>query len=173
MSRAGHLHIRATGFTLIELMVVMLLITIMLGVTIPRLDTSLLQDPRKKTNRWMINTISALRAAATEKQKSHFLIVDVDANRLWTADAEMDEEAQTAAAEKAFVLPGGMRIMEVQFSGKESVGSGNAMITFYPGGYSDQAAINMEIDSERFAYKVEPLLPRVKVVEEWVNYQRR
>ncbi|MBI5062517.1 MAG: hypothetical protein HZB87_03345, partial [Desulfatitalea sp.] len=73
--------------------------------------------------------------------------------------------------EKAFTLPGGMRIMEVQFSGKQSVGSGNALITFYPGGYSDQAAINIESgDAERFAYKVEPLLPRIKVVDEWISY---
>lgn len=171
MSKTGHFHKGGKGFTLIELMVVMLLITIMLGVTIPRLDTSLLQDPRKKTTRWLINTVSALRAAATEKQKSQTLVVNVDENRLWVTDAEMDDEAQTAAEEKAFALPGGMRIMEVQFSGKESVGSGNALITFYPGGYSDQAAINIEgADAERFAYKVEPLLPRIKVVDKWISY---
>ena len=170
MSKSGHSHTCGKGFTLIELMVVMLLITIMLGVTIPKLDTSLLQDPRKKTTRWLTNTVSELRAAATEKQKSQILVVNVDNNRLWTMDAEMDEEAQTAAAQKAFALPGGMRIMEVQFSGKKRVGSGNALITFYPGGYSDQAAINIEDDSERFAYKIEPLLPRIKVVDEWISY---
>ncbi len=171
MSRTGQWHSEDKGFTLIELMVVMLLITIMLGVTIPRLDTSLLQDPRKKTARWMINTVSALRAAATEKQKSQILVVDVDDNRLWVTDAEMDDEAQKGAAENGFALPGGMRIMEVQFSGKESVGSGKAMIVFYPGGYSDQAAINIETgDSERMAFKIEPLLPRVKVVDQWISY---
>lgn len=171
MSPTRRWHSEDKGFTLIELMVVMLLITIMLGVTIPRLDTSLLQDPRKKTTRWMINTVSALRAAATEKQKSQILVVNVDDNRLWITDAEMDEEAQSTAMENAFELPGGLRIIEVPFSGKESVGSGNAMIVFYPGGYSDQAAINIETgDAERFAFKIEPLLPRVKVVDEWIRY---
>jgi prepilin-type N-terminal cleavage/methylation domain-containing protein len=171
MSKTGHFHSGGKGFTLIELMVVMLLITIMLGVTIPRMDSSLLQDPRKKTTRWMINTVSALRAAATEKQKSHSMVVNVNENRLWIMDAEMDEEALTEAAKKAFALPGGMRIMDVQFAGKERVGSGDALITFYPGGYSDQAAINIEsADAERFAYKVEPLLPRIKVVDEWISY---
>ena len=170
MSKMGRLHNGGKGFTLIELMVVMLLITIMLGVTIPKLDTSLLQDPRKKTTRWLTNTVSALRAAATEKQKSQTLVVDVDENRLWVTDADMDEEAQAAAEKQAFALPGGIRIMEVQFSGKKRVGSGNALITFYPGGYSDQAAINIEYDSERLAYKIEPLLPRIKVVDEWIRY---
>jgi prepilin-type N-terminal cleavage/methylation domain-containing protein len=171
MCKTGHFHSDGKGFTLIELMVVMLLITIMLGVTIPRLDSSLLQDPRKKTTRWLINTVNALRAATMEKQKSHALVVNVNENRLWIMDAEMDEEALTEAEKKAFTLPGGMRIMEVRFAGKESVGSGNALITFYPGGYSDQAAINIEsADAERFAYKVEPLLPRIKVVDEWISY---
>ena len=171
MPKTGRFHFKSRGFTLIELMVVMLLITIMFAVTIPRLDGAILQDPRKKTTRWLMSTVSALRAAAIEKQKSQILVLNLDENRLWTTDAEMDEKGQSVAAEKAFALPGGIRIMEVQFPGKKRVGSGNATVVFYPGGYSDQAAINLESgDAERFAYRVEPLLPKIKVVEEWISY---
>jgi prepilin-type N-terminal cleavage/methylation domain-containing protein len=171
MPNTGRSHFNSNGFTLIELMVVMLLITIMFAVTIPRLDGTMLQDPRKKTTRWLMSTVSTLRAAAIEKQKSQILVLDLDENRLWTMDAEMDEKGQSAAAKKAFALPSGIRIMEVQFSGKKRVGSGNAAIVFYPGGYSDHAAINMESgNTERFAFKLEPLLPRIKVVEEWIRY---
>lgn len=168
----NHCHnISLSGFTLIELMVVMLLITIILAVAIPKLDSSLIQDPRKKTTRWMINTVSALRSAALEKQKSQILVLDLDHNRIWTMDDQMDEEAKIAASEKAFALPGGIRLMEVQFPKKDRIGSGTAEIIFYPGGYSDQAAINLETnDAERFACIVRPLLPTLKVVEEWVTY---
>ncbi|MFZ1983683.1 MAG: prepilin-type N-terminal cleavage/methylation domain-containing protein [Desulfatitalea sp.] len=171
MPNMGRFHFCSRGFTLIELMVVMLLITIMFAVTIPRIDGTMMQDPRKKTTRWLMNAVSTLRAAAIEKQKSQILVLNLDGNRLWTMDAEMDEEGQSTAAEKAFALPGGIRIVEVQFQGKTRVGSGNAEIIFYPGGYSDQAAINLENSAaERFAFKVEPLLPRIKVVEEWISY---
>lgn len=162
---------RRNGFTLIELMVVMLLIALMLAVAVPKLDTAIVQDPRKKTNRWMINMTRALRSAAIENQKSHTLVVDIDANRMYPASAEMDEEARSAAAEKAFKLPGSIQIIDVQFPNKERIGSGTAEIVYYPGGYSDQALINMEDDdAQRFSYKLEPLLPKIRVLEEWLSY---
>jgi prepilin-type N-terminal cleavage/methylation domain-containing protein len=159
------------GFTLLELLVVMLLITIVFAITVPRLDSSLLQDPRKKTTRWIINSIEDLRAAAVEKQKTLVLVIDMDGNRMWPADADMDEEAQAAASDKAFVLPGGVKIVDVRFPHKERVSTGTVKISFYPGGYSDQAIINMEDnDEQHFACRIEPLLPKVKVVDEWLEF---
>lgn len=159
------------GFTLIEMMVVLLLITIVFAVAIPKMDTSILQDPKKKTTRWIKNAVKELRAAAIEKQSNQIMVVNLDLNRIWFTNDGMDEEAKFAAAENAFRLPGSMHVIDVQFPAKDRVGGGQAEINFYPGGYSDHATINMEIgDAERFSYTVEPLLPRVKVLEEWVNY---
>ncbi len=159
------------GFTLIELMVVILMIAITLGVAVPRLDTLMVQDPRKKTNRWMINMTRALRSAAIETQKKHVLVVDVDANRIYSVTEEMNDEARSAAAEKAFKLPGSIQIVDVQFPNKERVGSGTAEIVYYPGGYSDQALIDLEDDdAQRFSYKLEPLLPKIRVLDEWLSY---
>jgi prepilin-type N-terminal cleavage/methylation domain-containing protein len=159
------------GFTLIELMVVMLLITIMFAVTIPKIGTNLGQDPRKKTTRWLMNTVSALRSAAVEKQKSQILVIDMEEKRLYVADAEMNDEAKSEASKRGFALPDSLHIIEVQYPDKDHVGTGTAEIIFYPGGFSEQAAINMETeDSERFCFKVEPLLPRIKVIEEWIRY---
>lgn len=152
-------------------MVVMLLITIMFAVSAPRLSTSLMQDPRKKTTRWLMNTVSLLRSTAIEKQQSQILVVDLDEDRFYVADEAMNEEARSEASKRGFALPGSLHFIEVQYPGKDRVGTGTAEIIFYPGGYSEQAAINMEnSDTERFCYKVAPLLPRIKVVEEWIRY---
>ncbi|RJQ68475.1 MAG: prepilin-type N-terminal cleavage/methylation domain-containing protein [Desulfobacteraceae bacterium] len=159
------------GFTLLELLVVMLLITIVFAVTIPRLDSSLMQDPRKKTTRWVVNTVSELRAMAIETQKKHALVIDLEGGRIWFVHADMDEEALSAASEKAFRLPGGIKIVDVQFPRRQPVSSGTGEIVFYPGGYSEQAVINLEDeDARRFAYKIEPLLPKVKAVDEWLEF---
>lgn len=159
------------GFTLIELMVVMMVITIMFAVAIPRIETNIVQDPRKKTTRWLMNTVGALRSKAMEKQRSQLLVVDLEEKRFYVADAEMTEEAKSDAAKRGFALPGALHIFDVQYPGKDPVGTGTAEIIFYPGGFSEQAVINMENDdAERFCYKVEPLLPQIKVVEEWTRY---
>ena len=163
--RAGH------GFTLIELMVVMLLISIVLAVAIPRFDGSAFQDPVKKLSRWMINTVRTLRSAAIQKQKTQGLVIDLSNNRMWLVNDEMDEEAVTAASDKALNLPDTIRIVDVQFPHQEAISSGTAEVWFYPAGYSDQVLIHLEADhTERFTYQVEPLLSKVKIIEEWVEY---
>ncbi len=159
------------GFTLIELMVVMLLISIVLAVAIPKFDGGAFQDPVKKLSRWMINTVRSLRSAAIQKQKVQGLMIDLSNNRMWLVNDEMDELALAAASDKALKLPDTIRIKEVQFPHQESITSGTTEVYFYPAGYSDQVLIHLEADqNERFTYLVEPLLPKVKFVDEWVEY---
>lgn len=159
------------GFTLIELMVVMLLISIVLAVAIPRFDGGAFEDPVKKLSRWMINTVRTVRSAAIQKQKVQGLIVDVDNNRLWVVDDDMSEEAVAAASDKGMKLPDTIKIVDVQFPHQDSVTSGTTQIRFYPAGYSDQVLIHLETDhAERFTYLVEPLLPKVKFIEKWIEF---
>jgi hypothetical protein len=84
---------------------------------------------------------------------------------------QMDEEAMAAASEKAFVLPDAIKIEDVEFRDEDRISSGTAAIRFYPGGFSDQALVHVEYDeTSRFTYKFEPLLPKVKRLDEWAGY---
>jgi general secretion pathway protein H len=158
------------GFTLIELMVVMLLITIVLAVVIPRFDAAPFQDPGKKFSRWMIIAVRHLRTTAIEKQKTQALVVDLSQQRLWMINEDMNEEQQAAAAEKAFAIDDSIRIVDAQFRNQESVSTGTLEIRFYPAGYSDQVLLHIENeDAERTSYLVEPLLPKLKMVEGWIE----
>ena len=159
------------GFTLIELMVVMLLISIILAVAIPRFEGSFLQDPAKKISRWMINTVRTLRSNALQSQKLQTLVVDLNDNRMWTIQADMDEDALAAASERSFRMPSAVRIVDVIFPEREQISSGNAEIHFYPSGFSDEAVIHLETgNTKRFSFLVEPLLPKVKFFEEWISF---
>lgn len=160
-----------SGFTLIELLVVMMLVTIVLSVTLPRFGSGVMQDPQKQLSRWMINTTRALRTQAMEKQTIHALMIDLDANRMWTVHADMDEESLSAAAEKGFSLSGGVRLVNVQYPDRERVAFGTAEILFYPAGYADQALIHFDHrNTRRFTFQVEPLLPKVRLLEGWVTF---
>ena len=162
---------RRDGFTLMELLVVMMLVTIVLAVTVPRFGSGLMQDPKKQLSRWVINTTRALRTEAMEKQTVHALVIDLDNNRMWTVHAGMDEEALSAAAEKAFSLPGAIRLANVHFANEERAASGTTEILFHPAGYADQALIHVEHRTAgRFSFQVEPLLPKVRLLEGWVTY---
>jgi len=159
------------GFTLMELMVVMFLMTIVMAVAVPRLGEGMLQDPQKHLNRWMVNTVRTLRAMAMEKQAIQILVLDLDEQRMWVADAQMDEMAMAAASEKAFQLPGSIKLVGVAFPDADRISSGTVTLQFYPSGYADQALVHAEYDDNiRFSYKIEPLLPKVKLLEQWVTY---
>jgi prepilin-type N-terminal cleavage/methylation domain-containing protein len=166
MSRPGK------GFTLLELMVVMLLISIVLAISIPKFGGGPFQDPVKKLSRWMINTVKTLRSAAIQQQKTQGLIIDLSNRRMWLVNDAMDEEAvQAAASNKAMTLPDAIRYMDVQFPQQERISSGTAEVRFYPAGYSDQVLIHLETDDdEKLSYLVEPLLPKVKIFDEWIEF---
>ena len=154
-----------------ELMVVMLLMTIVMSVAVPRLGEGMLQNPQKHLNRWMVNTVRTLRAMAMEKQVIQLLVLDLDEQCMWVADAQMDEVAMAAAAEKAFNLPDSIKLVGVAFPEADRATSGKVTLQFYPSGYADQALVHVQYaDNIRFSYKIEPLLPKVKRLEQWVTY---
>ena len=160
------------GFTLIELMVVMLLISIVLAITLPKFGGGAFQDPVKKLSRWMINTVKTLRSAAIQQQKTQGLVIDLSNRRMWLVNDAMDEEAmQAAASNKALTLPDAIRYMDVQFPQQERMTTGTTEVRFYPAGYSDQVLIHLETeDDEKVTYLVEPLLPKVKIFDEWIEF---
>ena len=99
------------------------------------------------------------------------LVIDISNRRMWVVNPSMDEEARSGAEEKAFELPGAIEVVDVLYANKDGVSSGTAEITFYPAGFSDNAVIRMQDDgNERFSYLLEPLLPKVKFLEEWVSF---
>lgn len=151
-------------------MVVMLLISIVMAIAIPRFQGGVFQNPIKKVSRWMINTCRFLRSTAVQKQKTQALVIDLNNRRMWVINEEMTEEQISAAADNAFVLPKSIRIVDVQMQGKEPISSGTAEVHFYPAGYADKVAIHLENDdADRFSYLIEPLLSKVKFFEEWIT----
>jgi prepilin-type N-terminal cleavage/methylation domain-containing protein len=162
-----------TGFTLIELMVVMLLISIILAVAIPRFEGGLLQDPVKQFSRKLISTVRSLRFAAVQTQKQQTLIVDLNTQQLYVASPAMQAEAETepVAPKKSFKLPDSLALVAVEFSSSDRITTGNAQIHFYPAGYSDHVFIRLESGNEdRYTFVVQPLLPKVKLFEEWIDF---
>ena len=165
-------HQRAkAGFTLIELMVVMLLISIILAVAIPRFEGGFLQDPIKQFSRKMISAVRSLRSTAVQTQKQQTLMIDLNTQQLYVTGQPMQAETAPVAPKKIFKLPDSLAIVAVEFSGSDPITTGNAQINFYPAGYSDHAFIRLESsDENRYTFVVQPLLPKVKLFEEWIDF---
>ena len=80
------------GFTLIEVVVVISLISIILFFSIPRFHNSILSDQTKKVSRWIIGKVRVLKDNAVLKKQLYILHVNFDTNRLWATSASMSPE---------------------------------------------------------------------------------
>ncbi len=180
---------RTSGFSLIELIVVMSLVTVMLGFAGPQLKNVLFEDGTKKASRWLMLSIPAIKTKAVREQKLMALGVSIDQDKVWVVDPQPpkgkeegneDEEdfenidnleKGSPIKQKPFEFPNDVHIMDVEYPDKDRISVGETEIYFYPKGHSDHAIIHVEDgDGERYSFIIEPFLPTVKRIDDYVRF---
>lgn len=155
------------GYTLVELIVVICLLGLMLGFTLPKVENAMVADPFQKTSRTLLTLIRNLKQAAVADQRVYLLNIDLNGNRLWETDETMTEEILQRIEEKGLRLASGVWFSKVTVDGRDAASSGIARIRFYPKGYSDPAEIWIEGEGrKRRGFIVEPFLPQVRMEEQ-------
>jgi prepilin-type N-terminal cleavage/methylation domain-containing protein len=163
---------RIKGFTLIELVVVVALISIMLFLAIPRFQSDFFTDSTKKVSRWIMYKVPALKENAFRKQKKYVLHVGIDSEKLWiTHEGMSDEELQDAEMD-GYKLPDDIKLQDVEFPDEQVISAGRADIYFYEKGYSDKAIIHMvHDDAHRLSFLIEPFLPQVHLYNKYIGLE--
>ena len=160
------------GYTLIELIVVLVLVGMMLTLAAPRLRHALLTDHLKSTARKLVGIINNLRNETVREQKAYTLHFDLNSNRFWTDDPSMTEEELTLAREEGTTLPSDVRIRDVWIKGEGKIVEGEAGITFTRKGYTQSSAIHLRSDDGReFTLELRPFSGKVKILESYVEFE--
>ena len=159
------------GFTLIEIVTVLALISLTLLIAVPRIPNTLFTDETKKTSRWIITKVQVSKDRAAREQKRYALHLDISNKKMWISNDGMSDEERLAAVQKGFKLPLNIRIRDVEFPDNKIISIGQTEIYFYPKGYSDQAVIHLENKEQRISFRIEPFLSTVKLFEEYVSLQ--
>ncbi len=160
-----------SGFTLLELLVVMGLLTIMLVFSVPRLHETFFLDDTKTSSRWLIGKIQALKEASIRNQKHYTLHIDLDTGRFWETDESMSAEIIEAAALKNEPLPDGLKIADIEYPAGGKISSGQTEITFYKSGYSDKVLIHVRDGQRYVSYLIEPFLSEVARYETYAGFE--
>lgn len=162
---------RIKGFTLIELIVVISLISIMLFFAIPRFQSNVLSDSTKEVSRWILLKIPYIKESAAREQRRYILHVSLDSNKLWITHEAMLEEALQSAETNAYKLPEDIKLLDVEYPDQEKISAGQADIYFNEKGYSDKAIIHFENDdNEKFSFLIEPFLLRVRLYNSYAEF---
>lgn len=157
----------ADGFTLLELTVVMLLLSILLGFALPAIRGGEIMASQAGTARKIAWAVKQLKQEALTRQTPHTLHLDLTAGRIW-ATREQDPDA-TAAKQDAdpWALPEGMRIEGVHFPNGDAIRTGEVTLGFYPRGYSDRAIIRLQADNGDFTdILIETFLPFARILDD-------
>ena len=159
------------GFTLVELAVVILLISITLVFAAPRLPDSPLNDPTGVTGRWIILNVRELKERAVREQLQFTLHVSIDGRRFWITHEAMSAEERQQAQDTGYRLPGGIRVAAVEYPDASRQLSGQADIAFYEKGYSDRVMLHIADGEDSMSFQIEPFLPHVKVHDPSVSFE--
>jgi prepilin-type N-terminal cleavage/methylation domain-containing protein len=162
---------RPDGFTLIELIVVMALIGIVFFFAIPRFEGSPFFDDAKKSGRWLIGKLQALREESVRTRRQQTLHIDLETGRIWNTAAAMSAEEIDRAVRRAQLLPGGGRIVSVEFPDRGRVAAGQAEIRFYRDGHSEKMLIHLRHGDAFSSFLLEPFLSRVKMFDTLVGFE--
>ena len=159
------------GFTFIELIVVISLISIMLFLAIPRFQGNFLTDSTKDVSRWILLKIPYIKEKAAREQKRYILHISFDSNKLWITHETMPQESLQSAEENGYTLPEDINLLDVEYPDQEKISVGQADIHFNERGYSDKAIIHLENnDNEKFSFLIEPFLLRVRLYSNYADF---
>lgn len=163
---------RIKGFTLIELIVVISLISIMLFFAVPRFQSNVLSDSTKEVSRWILLKIPYIKESAAREQRRYILHVSLDSNKLWITHEAMLEEALQSAETNAYILPEDIKLLDVEYPDQEKISAGQTDIYFNEKGYSDKAIIHLENDNnEKISFIIEPFLLRVRLYNSYEEFE--
>jgi prepilin-type N-terminal cleavage/methylation domain-containing protein len=162
---------RNSGFTLIELIVVITLMGLMLFFSLPRLQNNPFINDTKKSSRWLIRKVQTLRENAVRDQKTFILHFDLDSGRLWETHDAMSPEDIESAANGSYVLPDDLQIIDIEYPSQGKIHSGRAEISFYKAGYSNKALVHMQDGDTYLSFLIEPFLSDVQFFEKYASFE--
>ena len=160
------------GYTLIELVLVLVLLSLMFGLAIPKFRQAVMSDSLNATSLRLIGLVQDLREKAISDQVSYVLHLDLRAKKLWSFATDATEEEQLEALERAYQLPGEVKIEDIWSWSKGKIYE-EAVIHFSKKGYIEQSMIHLQAeDGRQLSLELTPFLGSIKIHEGYVDFDR-
>jgi prepilin-type N-terminal cleavage/methylation domain-containing protein len=160
------------GYTLIELIVVIVLLGLMLGLVVPKFRQAALNDSLDATSLRIIGLVQDLRERAISDQISYVLHLDIREKQLWAFATDATAEEQETAKDRAYQLPADVEVEDV-WSWSRGKLYDEATIKFSRKGYIEQSIIHLQSeDGRQLSLELTPFLGSIKIHEGYVDFDR-
>ncbi|ETX04296.1 pilus assembly FimT family protein [Candidatus Entotheonella palauensis] len=161
------------GFTLVELVMVILVIGIVAAVTMPRVGGMLDQRQMERSINVLRGMTRYLQSRAATTKRIYRLTIDLDNQVLsvcyLTAKAcQADRNRVTSD----YRFPATIEVLDVVNAAGDKIQEGQTGTHFLPSGLVEPSLIHLQgVNADRFTLMIEPLTGRLKVIDGYVDRQ--
>lgn len=162
------------GFTLLELIIVCLLITVSLAFTVPKLRQTMVVDQLAASSRKIIAMIKEVRNLAAQKQQPYVIHFDLDGKKIWyQPDAQKStKERETEKPPPGFQLPPTVHLQDIQTGTAERKTAGDISLWINKQGYMDQTILHLVDDQDKvISLALSPFLSTIKVHDTYISLE--
>ncbi|MBW2085344.1 MAG: prepilin-type N-terminal cleavage/methylation domain-containing protein [Deltaproteobacteria bacterium] len=169
---------KGQGFTLIEVMLVLVILVVLTGLISIRIEGVLSGGDLRLASRIIIGEITSLRGKAAATRREQILILDVDDDTLAGVDGGAPEEKplELSIKKKSFPqerdrpLPKGVDLEDVVLFPEGKIQEGEARVRFFVNGCVERALIHLRNEAnEVYTLEVNPLTGKVKLYDRYVE----
>ena len=156
------------GFTMLELIFVLFLLTGLLTLVIPRMSIG---DSLSSVGRKWVGTLKSVQEMSMTTQKTVRLYVDIDQGIYWPMILEGNQEKYPPDPVWAepIRLPERIRFSDIQV-GATRKDSGRTELFFYPNGRIDQATMHLiDTDNNVMGVLVEPVTAMIRITDQRID----
>ncbi|NOQ46476.1 MAG: prepilin-type N-terminal cleavage/methylation domain-containing protein [Desulfobulbaceae bacterium] len=162
----------ARGFTLLELMVVMVLISIMTAFAVPKIRSSLFSDQLKSTARKLVGLVAETSQDAVRNQIPYHLVFDSEAHAFVGGPVRKLPDDEERGSRGRLVIPDAVQVVDVSSAHGGTRTLGELEIAFTKKGYVDKTLIHLRDDDGReMTIMLSPFLGVTRIFDSYLELQ--
>ena len=131
-----------SGFTLVELAVVLVILAVILGLVLPEASSFFFRSDLKASSRQLAGAVAYARSQAMLEGRLWELTLDLDTDSFWAAAVEEGGSPDLDAVKKR-TLAGEVRFIDVKKLPDENKRAGRVALHFHPKGLVEPAVIHL------------------------------
>jgi len=159
----------SSGFTLLELLVIIVLAGVIVALAVPSMRDTLTGDNLKKASRQFIGMERKLRGEAVRDQIDYILCLDLPNSTYWVLASDMTPEKQDEIKKTPKHLPSDVAILDVVGENNKKKSDGEVRIKFGKNNICSPAVIHLAYEENRMTIVINPFLGVTDIYDKYVD----
>jgi prepilin-type N-terminal cleavage/methylation domain-containing protein len=165
-----HEQTQRKGFTLAELVVVLVLMVIIFSIALPRVTDIGKSERLKTTARRLAGMAKEAYSEAAVRSQPWFLVLDLEHQRGYLSESPPEDESEEGRVGRYYRPEKGIKIQDVNHPTQGQVTMGKAIFVFWPQGMSQPGTVHLISDSgDKMTVFLRPHLGKTEIKDGYLK----